>query len=124
MKKFGVSCLVLLLILLFCQLSLAEQKQIDFQFPATKGGRTKEATVTFDDSWFDAPSGTYNHKLTQLSISMAVSAFRDPFARVWNSDHYASEFLEKLGFSGYQAYDYQKEATERSISNAIAALTL
>lgn len=109
-----------LLLLMLVGNALAEPFQMQVQFLSTVGQKTLTQEVMLDDTWFGSPSSTYNHRLNQLSICMAVASFRDTAAPLTESDHYLKEFFRQAGFEGYQAYGYSKEPGADTISNAVA----
>ena len=124
-KLIPRAIIALLCAALFCgalSVAAAESKNVPFVFEngAMQSSVASEWHVEMDDAWFSAPASTYNHKLAQLSIAMALSAFRNRRMPLGKQDNNLQSFLESAGFTGYESYGYAKRPTDSSISNGIA----
>lgn len=111
---------VVLLLLMTVGNALAEPVRLRVGFPSTVGSEALTREVMLEDTWFNAPSSTYNHQLAKLSICMAVASFRDVKAPLTQSDHYLADFFVQAGFEDYRAYGYSEPTAADTISNAIA----
>lgn len=115
--------LLLCMLVLFGSLTAVkatEPNTFEAAFPATSGGARTVVETTMNDAWFGLSSAEYQHNLAKLSISMAVSAFRDNKATDETRDHYLREFMEHAGFEGYQSYGYDQPTGDTTVSNGIA----
>ncbi len=70
--------------------------------------------MDFTDSVFGRDSGIYQPELARMSISLAVSAFRD-----WEmpdcKQHLGEEFLTQAGFTDIRSWDYEVDPTPDTI---------
>ena len=119
-SKAAAFILCLLLTLCLGAVCRAEVSRHDFDFFGTGDIVETLPTVEYDPDWFDQDSTAYNHKLAQLSISMAAAAFRDTTVDYDRSDHYLRTYLEELGFRDYRGYGYEAAPAADTISNGFA----
>ena len=103
-KLIPRAIIALLCAALFCgalSVAAAESKNVPFVFEngAMQSSVASEWGVEMDDAWFSAPASTYNHKLAQLSIAMALSAFRNRRMPLGKQDNNLQSFLESADHS-------------------------
>lgn len=79
-----------------------------------------EIPVEFDDSYFNAPSTTYNHRLAQASIGLAVAAFRPVYEKdVHSPSQHAIQFMLDCGFNDLVTDDYDKNPSLFTVASII-----
>ena len=79
-----------------------------------------EIPVEFDDSYFNAPSTTYNHRLAQASIGLAVAAFRPVYEKDDHSpSQHAIQFMLDCGFNDLVTDDYDKNPSLFTVASII-----
>ena len=77
-------------------------------------------TVPYDDGLFLEDARIYQHPLAQLSMGMALSAFRWSFEDEPDTNTYIQKFFEEAGFSDILMSDYEKSPSAYTISSCIA----
>ncbi len=75
--------------------------------------------VDFDDSVFAQDCGVYQPKLARMSISLAVSAFRD-WEQPDRKQHLGEDFLTNAGFTDIRSFDYEGDPTKDTIGMLLA----
>ncbi len=70
--------------------------------------------AVFDDSVFENDCGVFQPELAKMSISMAVSAFRD-WERPECKQHLGEAFLTGAGFTDIRSWDYDGAPTKDTI---------
>ena len=79
-----------------------------------------EIPVEFDDSYFNAPSTTYHHRLAQASIGLAVAAFRPVYEKdVHSPSQHAIQFMLDCGFNDLVTDDYDKNPSLFTVASII-----
>lgn len=116
MKRLAALALFLCVL---CGWALAEKTTVSVAFPDTMDGLEHAVETELDFDWFDEPSDQYDHRLAKLSISVAMSAFRDGKVPLSEADHYLLRFFDEAGFDSYETYGYEKRPTRESVSNGI-----
>ena len=89
---------------------------------------TQDKIVTwdfpYDDEWFSASAGTYNHLLARSSMGLAVSAF-DPIQAnpqaTGMSDGNVRRYLTVAGFSSLRTEDFDENGTAGTIGTVIGS---
>lgn len=122
LKRITAGLICMLIIIGCLSSACAESRDVTFTFPTTGMPEMPFCSwqIDMDDAWFNEPSSVYNHNLAQLSLGMALAAFRDTKAKYGNQDHNLVSFFEEAGFTGYREYGYDQAPTQDTISNGIA----
>ena len=89
-------------------------------FDGVLTGSDLQFSMKADYSWFHHPSSEYNHKLAQLSLMLATSAFNKETLNLTEKDANLRSFFNESGFSGYESYDYQLIQNKDTIANGLA----
>ena len=81
--------------------------------------KVSDFPVECEDSYFDASSFVYNHKLAQASLGMALSAFRPTTDKSIIPNEHLIKFLDECGFKSLRSDDYDKEPSPYTVSTVI-----
>lgn len=122
--KNGTRILSILLAALFFTAILPPDADAATKISLSYGSYDNSASIVYSDDFFSSPSTAYDHDLAKASLGMALSAGT---AKGTYDDQYASErdkniksVLNKLGFSSYASYGYEKPFDEHSDTAAFA----
>ena len=77
-------------------------------------------TVPYDDALFLEDARQYHHPLAQLSMCMALSAFRWSFEDEPDTNTYIQKFFEEADLTDILMSDYEKSPSAYTISSCIA----
>lgn len=94
---------------------------IETLFDNSTTGQLDKWDCEYNDGWFDQSAEVYNHKLAQLSLAMAVSAFRpnlDPSSKE-NPAAHLQKFMTDCRFNSLRTDDYDKNPTLFTISTVM-----
>lgn len=83
-------------------------------------GHLASQEYLYNDDYFMSSPNQYDHDFARLTLGLALTAFRDtqhPDAQ----DDYLIDFLQKLGFSGFETEPYRTEPTADSICFGLAS---
>ena len=115
--KVRVSVIIMLLMTVVLMPAMAFK--VTAKTDAFTSSTISDFTVEFLDSYFDAPSSEYNHKLAQASLAMALSAFRPSTDRTVIPNEHLLSFLHDCGFDSLWSDDYDKETSAYTVSTVI-----
>ncbi|MBR2836066.1 MAG: hypothetical protein IKE43_10235 [Coriobacteriales bacterium] len=104
----------------------SESRVIPVYFDSYTDGQNKTFEMVMDDDWFDASAEEYNHKLAQLSMCMAISAFRPSSVSdaAIDPDKHLEEFLTEAGFTNLRSDDYDKNPSPYTVATVIGSQVL
>lgn len=117
MKKLFV--LLTALMMSMAAAALAKPIETEFQL-AFHEGLTKPFILEMEDEWFLRSSDSYQHDLAQLSVGLAMSAFRMDAEDYTEKDEVLRQFLEGAGFVSYAEEEFDKPTSKETIATGIA----
>ncbi len=121
MRRRGIEALFLCLLILFAAGARAQEG--DMTLTALYGDQVTRVNaswpVTYNDRLFAQSSDTYSHALAQVSLGMAVSAFRIYYDRDLPLDHNIRSYLGQAGFTDLESTDYDQTPSLQTVATVI-----
>ena len=116
-KKF----LILPLVALICACSTSNNS-LKIKFRHQQGTSDYNDYCYYTDDVFEQDATVYNPKLASMSISFAMASFASMSIGDYGKKSYnAKDFLEKAGFTGFEANDFYKIRPETDTIGLVAA---
>ena len=88
-------------------------------------GFEKELTwnIPYADGMFSQSAETYHHDLAQVSLGLALSAFRENFDKNphFIADNHVIDYLTEAGFSEFESTDYDQTPSLQTVATVIGS---
>lgn len=109
----------------FCgALAQPETLWLDAQFESPGSAKPRMWQFPYRDDLFAASADDYSHTLAQVSLGLALGAFRNKALGQDEQDVTVRAYLEEAGFSALTSQDYDRIPTVDTVSTVIGSKTL